>query len=688
MIYLDFEFCNILHEKVKLVCCSALDEDLDVVEEFWLLNNQEGLTRLDEFIKLNCDEIFVAHSVVAEARSFLSLSVDPVGFKWIDTFLEQRCLTNHNAFLLYERKQLIDGKEKYIPKPKPKWERSEGESLQGFKPTCSLAETTYCYTGEIRDTEHKTKMRDIIISGDEALIEANREAIQAYCTEDVIFLPTIYKAQIEEYKELLGPKFNADQLQKDMLLRGEYAALTAVMESKGYPIDYDRLRTFSSKIDSIIQECQRHINDLFPEVRPFKFKKNDSKFAWNQKITKEWIVENHSEDEVERWMLTDGGKAAKKKGLPFEAKHLSLSLEAWSRFYNFQHDYPEDNFGAQMVRYLKLKQALGGFSTGGKGKKFWDFVGPDKRVRPYMNIYGSQSSRSQPSASGFMFLKPAWVRSLVKAAPGRAICGIDYGSQEFLISALVSGDEAMLEAYKSGDVYMYYGKDTGLIPKDGTKKTHKAERQIAKGVTLGLSYLMSKFGLANQLTQNTNRKWTEDEAQEQIDLFYSVYYMLAEFQEATKESYFDDKQEIRLPCGWTMWTDNDNFRSVCNIPIQGLGASIMRKAVKLAYDRGLEVIFTLHDALYIEFDENDWGAMDTLHDCMKEAFIHYFDDKESAALIRLDIEAWSDNYKPNSKGVTPAGRDFDKSNMYVDERARNEYDRFSPYFDLTEEDEL
>ena len=32
---------------------------------------------------------------------------------------------------------------------------------------------------------------------------------------------------------------------------------------------------------------------------------------------------------------------------------------------------------------------------------------------------------------------------------------------------------------------------------------------------------------------------------------------------------------IKLPCGWYMWGDNDNMRSVGNCPIQGFGGSII-----------------------------------------------------------------------------------------------------------------
>ena len=69
----------------------------------------------------------------------------------------------------------------------------------------------------------------------------------------------------------------------------------------------------------------------------------------------------------------------------------------------------------------------------------------------------------------------------------------------------------------------------------------------------------------------------------------------------------------------------------------------MRKAVALAQDAGLNIIFTLHDALYImEKSEDIKDAMDLLSKCMKDAFVFYFHGalKEYAALIRVDGKVW------------------------------------------------
>jgi hypothetical protein len=667
---LDFEFNDIVEAKVNLVCCATYDVANNERKEFWLHNSPGEQARLATYLKQF--KTFIGYSCVAEARSFLALGLDPLQFNWVDLFLEYRMLTNHNDALQWG-KQLVDGKVKHVSKPRPKWEREEGEDQKSFKATHSLAEATYKLTGEIRDTEHKDRMRALIISAPSKFTSEDKISISRYCMEDVVFLPKIWSSVKEHFRNLDAETSDEDYF-IEACLRGRYSAHTAIMESRGYPINIEATKNFSRQIPSIIMGCQRSINEQFPNLLPFRWDKKTNKYVWNQLATREWVKKNH---DVDKWMKTD-------------TKNISLSLEAFERFYSFQHSYPEGNFGAQMVRFLKLKQSLYGFSdSGGKRKNFWDSVGRDGRVRPYMNIYGAQSSRSQPAASGFMFLKPAWMRALVQPAKGKFLAGIDYGQQEFFVAALMAEDSGMIEAYLSGDPYLHTAKLCGAVPKDGTKEEYKFERDLFKNTTLGISYQMTKYGLAIKLTNDTGRKWTEDEAQEQIDLFYSAYPGLADWQEEVRETY-DAGFGIRLPCGWKMFSDNENLRSVGNVPVQGFGASVMRKAVDLAVAYGCKVIFTLHDAIYIEGDVGKEGDIAKLYEAMKEAFVFYFKGgtyEATASRIKLDPFAWSPDYEKDSEFwegsiLVPC------SNLYVDERSIVEYNNFSKYFGESDTDLL
>lgn len=670
-LFLDFEFSRTTEKYVNPVSCVTMDEN-GSTKKWWLHNDKKKQSELSEYIKKF--QVLVGYATTAESRAMIAMGMQPLDFKWIDLFLEYRCLTNHNYELMYG-KQLVDGKVKIIPIPKPKWERTEEDVATGFNPTHSLAEASYKLLGVIRDTAHKTAMRDLIISDCPLYADHEVDSILDYGVDDVRDLKPMLDEMIKHYKKL-DYEFEYDVWLEEAFDRGRYSAHTAHMETRGYGIDFEKTKNFSNQVENILFDVQREIAYGFKEINPFSWDPKNNRFKMNTKNIKEWVKKNHN---VDRWVKTD-------------SDDISLSLEAFTRFYDFKHTYPKDNFGAQMVRLLKLKQNIFGFKNKrDDGRKtFWDYVGSDQRVRPYFNHYKAQSSRSQPASTGFMFLKPAWMRSLVKEEDGYAMGGIDYSSQEFLLNALLSDDFGMIEAYRSGDVYLAFAKDAGMVPKDGTKAQYKKERDLCKSTVLGIGFLMTKIGLAVKLSADSGEEWSEDDAQEMIDRFYEAYPDLKDYQDQIIEEYHQRKC-LKLPCGWYLWKDNQNFRSVVNFTVQGFGAAVMRKAIDLCYEKGLEYIFTLHDAIYIRYKVGEEYKMELLRDAMREAFLYYWqgDDEKTdwASSIRLDPFAWSSSYEPDSE-IELETMKLPVSNIYIDERAGDEYEQFKKYFERRAEDEL
>ena len=77
-----------------------------------------------------------------------------------------------------------------------------------------------------------------------------------------------------------------------------------------------------------------------------------------------------------------------------------------------------------------------------------------------------------------------------------ALAYVDFSSQEMGIAAALSGDAALLEAYRSGDVYLSFAKQAGLAPPDATKASHGEVRDRCKAVVLGTLYGMGPETLA------------------------------------------------------------------------------------------------------------------------------------------------------------------------------------------------
>ena len=292
MLYTDTEFNKVNHPQVNPVCATTHlvlpGKPVETID-WWTHKDPKRQKSLAEYLMDNRATPINAYAAVAEARFFMSIGLNPLDFRWVDQFIEYRHLTNNNDKLAYG-KQLVNGRVKMTKRPPPKWERTEQDDKSAFKPTHSLLEATFKLTGVIRDSQHKNLMRDLIISAPEEFLEEDRIAIMQYCNEDTVYLPETWKRMKEEYKDLLGR--DDGSLLKEVLLRGEYSAVTAMMEAWGYPIDYDKTKNFSSSVLPLIEECQREINSLFPDIKPFVYDGKERRFSMNQSRIKDRLAEN------------------------------------------------------------------------------------------------------------------------------------------------------------------------------------------------------------------------------------------------------------------------------------------------------------------------------------------------------------------------------------------------------------
>src|SRR5215208_1573604 len=191
---------------------------------------------------------------------------------------------------------------------------------------------------------------------------------------------------------------------------------------------------------------------------------------------------------------------------------------------------------------------------------------------------------SPPMASPGRGCPPArWLRSLIKPAPGMALAYVDFSSQEMGIAAALSGDPALLEAYRSGDVYLSFARQAGLAPPDATKASHGEVRDRCKAVVLGTLYGMGPDTLARRIGR------PPCEARELLALHRATYPRFWRWSEAAVTSFVLTRR-IETVFGWPLHAAPDwNPRSAMNFPMQANGAEMLRLACCLATERGLAV---------------------------------------------------------------------------------------------------
>lgn len=678
-IFLDFEFNRTAEKEVNLICGAIgfKDEAGCYCTEVIDLRNEFGRGSLRAFLLEKCEtHRLVSYSVEAEARALMSLDLDPSEFRWIDLYLEYKMLLNHSDMYAYGN-QLIDGKAKVTRKPQNRWEYIADESTAGEshdKASSSLAAACYKLLNVEIDTDHKDEIRSLIIDADPRRIDESIDVILKYCESDIKHLPALAAAITKAVIALYNGALSVNRYIEEAENRARYSVSTAKMVSRGYPIDEVAARAFTHNVPEILGACKEDINSQTRDKLGFDL--FDEWGAMRQKPMQDYIAARYCD-----WPVSP------------KTRRPSLKEEVLSRRTSARHYYGPDPVD-QLLRFARLKQSLNGFLPPRKGKKtFWEFVGSDSRVRPYYNIFGSQSSRSQPSSTSFIHLKSAWMRYLVQPVPGKMIVGLDFASEEFLIAALVSKDAEMVNTYLSGDPYLGFAKASGQAPASATRETHGAVRDINKPAVLGILYKMGPDTLAKRISDSLGKPFASEDAFDLIRLFETTY---SDYSDWCKEqlSKYETQKFLRLPDGWTMWGDNDNWRSAVNFGIQGTGGVVMREAVYECENRGIDVVFTLHDALYAEFDLGDWKAVEGFAEAMILGFGKAVGYGEGIArirppvMIRLDGAVWGYGLPDDKKEIVCAPLGIETrvpvkvSERYIDGRSKSDFEKFKKYMDF------
>lgn len=659
--FIDFEYNRSKEAKLNVVSVAYSVEGKR--KSFWLDGHAANQYKFkhDVLQLRDAGVIFVCYNALAEATSMFSLNLNPLKMKWIDLQQEFKMLCNHWDEFRYG-KQYLKGKvvQTYSPALKKHLPAFRTAKMRFDNPQTSLAACTYKLLGETIDVEHKDAMRNLIISGG-PFSNADKKKILDYGEGDIDDLPRILSAIVKNYKNS-KVRITLDE----MLYRGHCVAHTAIMQQRGYPVS-KTVHNLAQAVPDMIREVQEDINAQFPEMKIFVWNKREKRYSRKAKPLEEWIRNNGLAD---KWERTGTGK-------------LSLSLDAFTEHFECRSPYERGSVPAQMIRLFRFLQSLNGFKPKGATAKdkstFFDVLGSDHRARPYLNPYGSQSARFQPSATGFIPLKSSWMRWFIQPKSSRACTSIDYESQEFLIAALLSGDDVMLESYASGDPYFDFAKKAGAVPSDAIRADHEEVRTMFKSTTLGIQYLMGHKSLAKKLTGDVGRYFSPEEAQDLISLFSRVYRTFDRFRQLTIKQY-RCKRHLKLPDGWVMFGDNQNHRSVANCPIQGVGSCVLRSDIILCHERGLAPIMPLHDALTVEHKIDNTSAIDTFHDVMREGFVKWFDDKQAASLIRLEAKSWSKGYGATESIVTPRNIKVPTSRYWLEKRGMAEFDQMKKHF--------
>jgi DNA polymerase I-like protein with 3'-5' exonuclease and polymerase domains len=189
-----------------------------------------------------------------------------------------------------------------------------------------------------------------------------------------------------------------------------------------------------------------------------------------------------------------------------------------------------------------------------------------------------------------------WLRGLIKPTPDRAIAYLDWRAQEVAIAAALSSDDALWDAYASGDPYLAFAKRAGLAPETATKETHGDVRNRCKAIVLGVQYGMSAEGLAARAGIHIVE--ARDLMQRHMET-YRRFWAWAE--ENINTALLGAALYTRF--GWPFRLGSGaqaNPRSLLNWPMQSNGAEMMHIACCEATEADLMICAPIHDSVLLE----------------------------------------------------------------------------------------
>jgi DNA polymerase-1 len=403
------------------------------------------------------------------------------------------------------------------------------------------------------DAKRKDAMQKRVMQGPPYTADERRQ-ILAYCGSDVESLAKVLP--------LILPDIDLGVA----LYHGEFAAVSALMEYNGVPIDVE---IFSQLADAEVWRAVR--DEMVPVIdAQYGVYRHDAKGNWvftmedfKAYLAREGIV----------WSLLESGAPDMKR----------KTFETMTKGYPQLENLRQLRYARDKMREVKLA------------------VGRDARNRTVLWPFKAKTSRTQPKAAQWIFSPAVWLRSLIKPEPGMAVAYVDYSSMEFLIAASLSDGHcgpgnAMLGMYQSGDPYLSFAKRVGAVPLTATKESHAEIRDKYKTMLLAVQYGMSVQTLAARLQVS----------------YFEAHEMLSQHKELFSQywAWSDDWVAhalqtgiVRTVFGWSHHIGiigSVNERSLRNWPVQATGADILRIACILAARHGIKLLAPVHDAVLVE----------------------------------------------------------------------------------------
>jgi DNA polymerase-1 len=271
------------------------------------------------------------------------------------------------------------------------------------------------------------------------------------------------------------------------------------------------------------------------------------------------------------------------------------------------------------------------------------------RLHAHYNIAGSKAGRftcSNPNLQQLPSQRAPEFRRCIVAAPGNLLVGCDWNQVEVRAAAWLSGDQELTRLYVEGrDLH---SENAAVIAGVPLAEVTKPMRQAAKATTFGALYGIGPRSLAEDAFANYGIEMTEAEAKQALDAFFLRFATLARWRHDNAQlcqarGYVSIGVGRRVEATWEPG-GHLSFPQCCNLPVQGICADAMLRAIALVHARfnaaGIRggLVATVHDELLAEVVEADAdAARNLLQQAMIDAFAETFPGAPTTNVAAAEI---------------------------------------------------
>jgi hypothetical protein len=645
-VFIDFEYRPSPSSRYDLVCVSY-KIGMEATKSIWIYRDENARQELIATLKsMQYSHIFVQYSN-AESNSFLSLGLNPRAFQWIDLMAEFGAVRNHFALSKFGQQltaptslQWKDSEATSRYKADmDKDERAEDSRNDGRRLIHALFK--FCWDSfDIGAVRTKERIVPIIIGPIPTMME-HKAKILEYCASDVELLPSLWQ-RIYSFMHIHCPEAT-----QGMVIRGRVAANYSIIRYNGLPVHPTWALNLGKSADMLITDLilafEKDNNIQLPREKTrlslavgafFALQVEQHYKSYSERLGREWprslLKYPVGELKGQLQALTSSDlfeemqkKTGNRQTLPEKILELKQQVDKLNKLLFLDKDSAENakkrvklgdtsKYEDRVHRFLLQAVEEKRYDNREDIKDLWGNIdmGGDFRSRPYINYLAQQSARCSVSTSAFIPALPSHFRSIIMPPKGKVIIDIDYSSQEVLLSGLYYDDPEVVDAYNSGDVYLAFGRDIGIIHDGLDNATRTIYRLACKSAVLGMSYGLGAAATRAKVETDLGPEAFAKVAH--IDFhkaYWDNYSTMKLARRNAAQQYQSYKEALYLPyISYPMGPDNPNSLSVLNQPVQGRGASIMYYAVDQLISRGHKVVWTLHDAIAIEANIATWES--------------------------------------------------------------------------------